>query len=442
MRMSWMRSYRQRGWTAVDPETLPLAQQIQLFSSARAVCGVHGAGLTNMVWCPPGCRIIELMADNYLNGCFESISACLDVQHAYLVFPGDAERRIRVELDRCRGSCQSEDASDSTPQDRHVCCARDLRNRLHLKEKASGCRLTLRELASLVSKHRIGGKNNGQNRALRGWSRYRSQTPSFFRLGFSRLRGDLDVSRAALLPRASRHQGALPADDLWWPVGCGPAVGSGGNIHARLWASGRRVLPGRAVSVVRLYRSGALDVVLFGGRYGFRQSRRRGGLISKVYFPRIIVPLASAASFLLDFAIGLVLLAVMLVYYAVTPSIAILLLPFFSAMAFVSAFAVGMWLSALNVRYRDVRYVVPFLLQLLLFASPLGYPVTDIHGFARILYALNPVTGFAEGFRWTVLGLPQPPLMFLIVPTLVTFVLLVTGLVYFRKTERSFADVV
>ena len=89
-----------RGWTAVDPETLPLAQQIQLFSSARAVCGVHGAGLTNMLWCPPGCRIIELMADNYLNGCFESISACLDVQHAYLVFPGDAERRIRVELDR------------------------------------------------------------------------------------------------------------------------------------------------------------------------------------------------------------------------------------------------------------------------------------------------------------------------------------------------------
>ena len=166
------------------------------------------------------------------------------------------------------------------------------------------------------------------------------------------------------------------------------------------------------------------------------------GLISKVYFPRLIVPLASAGSFLLDFAIGLVLLAVMLVYYSVTPSIAILLLPFFSVMAFVSAFAVGMWLSALNVRYRDVRYVVPFLLQVLLFASPLGYPVTDIHGPARILYAINPVTGFAEGFRWTVLGLPQPPLVFLIIPTLVTFVLLLTGLVYFGKTERSFADVV
>jgi len=165
-------------------------------------------------------------------------------------------------------------------------------------------------------------------------------------------------------------------------------------------------------------------------------------LISKVYFPRIIVPLASAASFLLDFAIGLALLAVMLVYYAVTPSIAILLLPFFSAMAFLCAFAIGVWLSALNVRYRDVRYVVPFLLQILLFLSPLGYPVTEIHGFARILYAINPVTGIAEGFRWVVLDLPPPPWVYLIVPTLGTFVLLVTGALYFRKSERSFADLI
>jgi capsular polysaccharide biosynthesis protein len=89
-----------RGWTAVDPETLTLAQQIQLFANARAVCGVHGAGFTNMLWCSPGCEVIELMADNYLNGCFESISACLDVQHRYLVFPGDDESRIHVALDQ------------------------------------------------------------------------------------------------------------------------------------------------------------------------------------------------------------------------------------------------------------------------------------------------------------------------------------------------------
>ena len=229
---------------------------------------------------------------------------------------------------------------------------------------------------------------------------------SRFGLGFSRLQRDLGVSRVDLLLCASRHQGALPADSLWGIVGCGPAAGSCGHVHARLRAGCRRFLPGRALSVVRLYRSGALDVVRFRGRHSVRQYRRWRGLISKVYFPRIIVPLGSAASFLLDFAIGLVLLAVMLVYYAVTPSVAILLLPFFSAMAFMSALAVGVWLSALNVRYRDVRYVIPFLLQVLLFLSPLGYSVTDIHGPARVLYALNPVTGFAEGFRWVVLGLP------------------------------------
>jgi lipopolysaccharide transport system permease protein len=165
-------------------------------------------------------------------------------------------------------------------------------------------------------------------------------------------------------------------------------------------------------------------------------------LISKVYFPRIVVPLSSAASFLLDFAIGMALLAVMMMYYAVTPSPTILLLPIFSAMAFLCPFAIGLWLSAVNVKYRDVRYVVPFLLQLLLFASPLGYSVADVHGWAKVAFAINPVTGIAEGFRWIVLGLPQPPLVFLISPTLGTAALLVTGLLYFRQSERKFADIV
>jgi lipopolysaccharide transport system permease protein len=163
-------------------------------------------------------------------------------------------------------------------------------------------------------------------------------------------------------------------------------------------------------------------------------------LISKVYFPRIIAPLASTGSFLLDFAIGLGLLAIMMLYYAVTPSLAILLLPVFSAIAYLSSFAVALWLSALNVKYRDIRYVVPFILQVLLFASPLAYSATDIHGPARILYAINPVTGIAEGFRWVVLGLPPPPAVYLIGPTLGTTALLVTGLLYFRKAERTFAD--
>jgi lipopolysaccharide transport system permease protein len=165
-------------------------------------------------------------------------------------------------------------------------------------------------------------------------------------------------------------------------------------------------------------------------------------LISKVYFPRIIVPVASATSFLLDFFIGMGILTIMMAIYTVAPSPAILLLPVFVIMAFLSSLAVGLWLAALNVKYRDIRYAVPFLLQLLLFASPLGYSAEEIRGAARIAYAINPVTGIAEGFRWTVLGLPQPALAFLIVPTLGTAVLLVSGLVYFRRTERTFADIV
>jgi len=165
-------------------------------------------------------------------------------------------------------------------------------------------------------------------------------------------------------------------------------------------------------------------------------------IISKVYFPRIIVPLASAASFLLDFVIGMAILAVMMVYYGVALTPTILLLPVFSVMAFLSSFAVGLWLSALNVKYRDIRYAVPFVLQLLLFASPLGYSATDVHGLARVAFAVNPVTGIAEGFRWVVLGLPRPPAVLLIVPTVGAAALLLAGLLYFRNTERTFADIV
>ena len=110
-------------------------------------------------------------------------------------------------------------------------------------------------------------------------------------------------------------------------------------------------------------------------------------------------------------------------------------------MAFLCSLAVGLLLSALNVKYRDIRYAVPFLLQLLLFASPLGYSAQDIRGVARIAYAVNPVTAIAEGFRWAVLGLPRPPLVFLIVPTVGTAILVITGLLYFHRTERGFADI-
>jgi lipopolysaccharide transport system permease protein len=166
------------------------------------------------------------------------------------------------------------------------------------------------------------------------------------------------------------------------------------------------------------------------------------GLISKVYFPRMIVPLSASASFLLDFLIGVAILAVAIVLYGVTPSAAIVFLPLFSLMAFLCGFSIVLWLSALNVRYRDIRYAVPFLLQFLLFASPLGYSAAKVEGAGRWAFALNPVTGIAEGFRWAALGVPRPPLLYLIVPTIGTAVLLVSGLLYFHKTERTFADIV
>jgi lipopolysaccharide transport system permease protein len=176
--------------------------------------------------------------------------------------------------------------------------------------------------------------------------------------------------------------------------------------------------------------------------YGSTSLVAGAAVISKVYFPRMIVPLAAAASFLLDFLIGLVILAIAMALYRVTPSAAIVLLPLFSLMAFLCGFSIVLWLAALNVRYRDIRYAVPFLLQLLLFASPLGYSARNVGGLGRWAFALNPVTGIAEGFRWAALGVPRPPLIYLIVPTVGTAVFLVSGLIYFRKTERTFADIV
>lgn len=165
-------------------------------------------------------------------------------------------------------------------------------------------------------------------------------------------------------------------------------------------------------------------------------------IISKVYFPRVVVPLASATSFLLDFIIAMAILAVMMAYYGVLPSTNIIFLPLLTAMSFLSAFAVGVWLSALNVRYRDVRYAVPFILQLLLFASPLGYSVAEVEGWAKFFLALNPVTGIAEGFRWSLLGTPPPAALYFVVPLLGTCVVLVGGLLYFHRTERTFADLI
>jgi lipopolysaccharide transport system permease protein len=165
-------------------------------------------------------------------------------------------------------------------------------------------------------------------------------------------------------------------------------------------------------------------------------------LISKVYFPRLILPVASAASFLIDLVIALGVLALMMVYYGIAPGWPVVLLPIFTAFALLTALAVGIWLTALNVRYRDIRYAVPFLIQLWLFASPVAYPATLVPQRWQTLYGLNPMAGVIEGFRWALLGTKAPAAGLMVASAGVVAVLLVGGLWYFRRAERTFADVV
>lgn len=165
-------------------------------------------------------------------------------------------------------------------------------------------------------------------------------------------------------------------------------------------------------------------------------------LISKVYFPRLLVPLSSIASALLDFAVGLGVLALLMLFYGVTPHWPIVLLPLFVLLTAVTASAAGLWLSALNVEYRDVRYVIPFLTQIWMLASPVGYSSSEVPSGWRTLYGLNPMVGVIEGFRWALLGTAPPALGMMLVSTSITIVLLVTGLFYFRRVEETFADVI
>jgi lipopolysaccharide transport system permease protein len=167
-----------------------------------------------------------------------------------------------------------------------------------------------------------------------------------------------------------------------------------------------------------------------------------GNLVSKVYFPRVVLPIASAGAFLVDLLLALGLLGAMMIWYGVAPGWGIVLLPVFILLALMTALAVGLWLAALNVRYRDVRYALPFLVQLWLFATPVAYAASLVPDRWRFLYALNPMAGVVEGFRWALVGTDSRPGAMLIVSAAATLVTLVTGLAYFRKVERTFADLI
>jgi lipopolysaccharide transport system permease protein len=165
-------------------------------------------------------------------------------------------------------------------------------------------------------------------------------------------------------------------------------------------------------------------------------------LIKKVYFPRLTVPIATVLSDSLDFLLSFCVLLGMMWYFGVTPTTNMVFLPFFVLLGLSTSLGVGLWLSALNVQYRDVRYVVPFITQFWMFATPIAYPSSLLSEPWRTIYGLNPMAGVVEGFRWALLGTGQAPGAMFAVSAAAAAVLLVAGAFYFRRMEKRFADVV
>lgn len=164
-------------------------------------------------------------------------------------------------------------------------------------------------------------------------------------------------------------------------------------------------------------------------------------IISKVYFPRLLIPMAAVAAPLVDFAIAFGILLAIMAWYGIAPGLQIVWLPALTLLAVATSAAASVWLSALNVRYRDIRYVVPFCLQLWMFATPVAYPASLVPERWRALYGVNPMAGVIEGFRWALVG-GRPPGLMTLWSALVVFVALAGGVVYFRRSEGTFADII
>jgi lipopolysaccharide transport system permease protein len=173
-------------------------------------------------------------------------------------------------------------------------------------------------------------------------------------------------------------------------------------------------------------------------------------MITKIYFPRLAIPIASVLGGVVDFALAFIVLIGMMLYYNYAPNStyhiqltpAVFTLPLFLLLAIITALGVGLWLSALNVLYLDINYIIPFLTQFWLFITPVAYPASMIPEKWQLIYALNPMTGVVEGFRWALLGTVEAPGPMLAVSTTIAILGLVTGLFYFRRMERNFADTV
>ena len=164
-------------------------------------------------------------------------------------------------------------------------------------------------------------------------------------------------------------------------------------------------------------------------------------MVTKVYFPRLFIAISSVLSGLVDFGISFLVLIAMMIFYQVQPTIGVLYLPLFLLLAFITAMGVSLWMSALNVKYRDIRYIVPFLARFWFFATPIAYSSTMLEEPWRTLYGLNPMVGVVEGFRWALLG-TNPPQSMIFLSVAISVVIFITGLLYFNRTEKTFADVI
>jgi lipopolysaccharide transport system permease protein len=164
-------------------------------------------------------------------------------------------------------------------------------------------------------------------------------------------------------------------------------------------------------------------------------------LLTKVYFPRLIIPMSGVLGALPDFIISFAVLGGLMAYFSVAPTWNALWIPAFVLLALATALAFGLWLSALNVLYRDVGYIIPFIIQLWMYVSPVAYPIENVQGPMRWVYGLNPMTGVIQGFRWALLG-GDPPDKLVAAAVAIVLALMVTGFFYFKRMERTFADVV
>ncbi len=166
-------------------------------------------------------------------------------------------------------------------------------------------------------------------------------------------------------------------------------------------------------------------------------------LIKKVYFPRLVIPISSVLSGVIDFALAFLVLLGMMLFYGIIPTVNVVWLPLFLLLAVITSLGAGLWLSAMNVQFRDVRYAVPFLIQFWMFATPIAYPSSLIrNNLLRTIYGINPMTGVIEGFRWALLNTDTAPGPMVIISSLAAVALLVSGAFYFRRMEKTFADVV